>query len=315
MKRKNMKNISAIAFFIIFTFLFSIPSSASVNGTFLYTLSNFNGSIPYQWGRVVVDRAHDEIYVIYQSIVTVFNENGMEIYRFGEDINLGQVLDLSVERDGDIFLLCYKNSLFSIIQCNYRGEPKSEFAFRNLPPDFSKFAPSRMIFHEGGNVYFFSHHDMKAIITDRDGNFKEGYDLANLAGIEEKDKPDTEIIGFSVDKEGNLLFTIPVLFLAYKVTPDKQVFSFGKPGGAPGKFGIIAGILSDDRGNILITDKLKCVVGVYDKNFNFINAFGYRGLGDSNLIAPDDIAIDSKERIYVSQARKRGVSVFKLSYE
>ena len=172
-----------------------------------------------------------------------------------------------------------------------------------------------MIFHDNGNVYFFSNPDMKAIITDKNGNFKEGYDLALLAGIDEKDKPDTEIIGFSVDKEGNLLFTIPVLFKVYKITPDRQVFSFGKPGGAPGKFGILAGIVSDDQGNILITDKLKCIVGVYDKNFNFINAFGYRGLGPENLIAPDDIAIDRKDRIYVSQARKRGVSVFKLTYD
>lgn len=95
-----------------------------IKGTYLYTLSNFDGIIPYLWGRVVVDREQDEIYVIYQSIITIFNENGMEIYQFGEDMDLGQVFDVASDRDGDILLLCYKNSAFSIIRCNFRGEPR-----------------------------------------------------------------------------------------------------------------------------------------------------------------------------------------------
>jgi hypothetical protein len=77
---------------------------------------------------------------------------------------------------------------------------------------------------------------------------------------------------------------------------------------------VVAGIVKDSRGDYLVVDKLKCAVMVFDKDFNFLTQFGYRGSRPGNLIAPDDIAIDNNDRIYVTQAARRGVSVFKLTY-
>ena len=53
--------------------------------------------------------------------------------------------------------------------------------------------------------------------------------------------------------------------------------SFGRPGSAAGRFGVIAGITFDSRGNIFVADRLKCVVMAFDKNFTFLAEFGYRG--------------------------------------
>jgi DNA-binding beta-propeller fold protein YncE len=53
---------------------------------------------------------------------------------------------------------------------------------------------------------------------------------------------------------------------------------------------------------------------VFDKDFNFVTQFGSRGLRPGNLIAPDDIAIDNDDKVYVTQGNKRGVSVFKITY-
>jgi DNA-binding beta-propeller fold protein YncE len=83
----------------------------------------------------------------------------------------------------------------------------------------------------------------------------------------------------------------------------------------PGRFGILAGIAIDSRGNLLVLDKLKSAVMAFDKDFNFVTAFGYRGARPGNLIVPDGLAIDRRDRLYVTQARKRGVSVFALAYE
>jgi DNA-binding beta-propeller fold protein YncE len=105
-----------------------------------------------------------------------------------------------------------------------------------------------------------------------------------------------------------------VLFKAYILSPDGKLNWFGKPGGAPGRFNVVAGIVEDSKGNYVIADKLKCAILVFDKKFNFMTEFGYRGFRPENLIVPDDIAIDKNDRIYVTQARKRGVSVFKLDY-
>jgi hypothetical protein len=77
---------------------------------------------------------------------------------------------------------------------------------------------------------------------------------------------------------------------------------------------VVAGIAADSKGNYLIADKLKSAVMVYDNKFNFLTQFGYRILKPGGLIVPDDIVIDKQDRIFVTQAQKRGVSVFRLVY-
>jgi hypothetical protein len=55
------------------------------------------------------------------------------------------------------------------------------------------------------------------------------------------------------------------------------------------------------------------VVMIFDRGFNFLGEFGYRGARPENLIVPDDVVVDKKDRVYVAQARRRGVSVFALT--
>jgi sugar lactone lactonase YvrE len=218
-----------------------------------------------------------------------------------------------VNEEGDILLLAYKDSSAGIIRCNYRGEPRSRIDFRNIPSEFSDFSPNRMLY-QNGIFYLANTGDIRIVVTDREGNFRRGYDLVRLLDFEESDRGNKDISGFSIDGDGNILFTIPVMFTAYILSPDGKINSFGKPGGAPGRFNIVAGIARDSRGNYLIVDKLKAAVQVFDKNFNFLMQLGSRGYRPGNLIYPDDIAIDGGDRIYVTQMARRGVSVYKLSY-
>jgi len=318
MKTVNRTKQLLILSTIIFWVLLSGPvESQAVKGTYIYTLSDFTGSIPYSWPRVVADKERNEVYVLFQNTIRVFNEFGMEIYRFGDDLDLGQIVDLAVDKKGDILLLTYKHSQGQlrgeIIHCNYRGEPKSNIELKNLPGEFFDFSPNRMIYQDG-TLYLASLSGLKVVIADEEGNSKKGYDLFTLLELEEKDRGNVEIIGFNVDKEGNILMTVPVLFRACILSPDGKINWFGKPGSTPGKFNVVAGIARDSKGNYLIVDKLKCAVMVFDKGFNFINQFGYRGYKPGNFIAPDDIAVDNGDRIYITQVGKRGVSVFKLTY-
>ena len=313
-RQSKIQLLVSVLTVIISILTYSNPTQGAVTGAYLYNLSNFTGIVPYYWTRVSVDRERNETYVLFQNLVRVFNEFGMEVYRFGDDLDLGHILDVAVDKAGDILLLSYRDpSNYSVHRCNYRGEPISKIEIKNLPPEFSNFFPGRMIFRNG-TLYFASLMQLIIITTDLNGNFKKGYDIFSLIELEEKDRGNVEIIGFSVDKNGNILFTIPVLFRVYILSPEGKVTSFGKPGGAPGRFNIVGGIVADSKGNYLIVDKLKSAVMVFDKNYNFLNQFGYRGFKPGNLIAPDDIAIDSQDRIYVTQGRKRGVSVFMMTY-
>jgi hypothetical protein len=273
--------------------------------------------IPFSVPRVVVDRERKEIYALSQNVIRVFNQNGMEIYRFGDDLDLGHILDIAIEQDGNILLLSYTldkgKPVKSIPRCDYRGEVISKVEFRSLPTELSDFFPDRMIY-KNGDLYFVSSMGMRILVTDSDGNFKKSYDLIPLLELQEKDRGNVEVTGFSVDGQGNILFTVAVLFKAYILSPDGRLTFFGKPGGAPGRFNVVAGIAADGKGNYLVADKLKSAVMVFDKKFNFLTQFGYRGLKPGNLIVPDDIAVDHDDRIYITQAAQRGVSVFRLTY-
>ncbi len=294
-------------------------AQAVVRGTYLYNLSNFTGGISFSWPRVFVDKERNEIYVVYQNLIRIFNATGMEVYRFGDELNLGSIIDLTLDQDGNILLLSYRWSQktdkvdYEVTRCNYRGEPVSKIEVKGLPSEWSRFLPNRLIY-QGGNLYLASLSSMIVVVADSDGVFKEVYNILPLLELEEKEKQDAMMDGFSIDKDGNFLFTIPPLFRAYKITPDRKVSYFGKAGSTPGKFNVVAGIVSDDKGNIFVIDKLKCAVMVYDKNFNFLNQFSSRGWKPGFLIAPEDIVVDKQNRVYVTQAGNKGISVFRITY-
>ncbi len=323
------------------TMFASRAAAVTVSARYLYTLSDFTGAIPYGGGRVVVDRQRNEAYVVYQNTVRIFNDNGLEVYRFGDGNALGLITDLAVDENGDILALSYKEGggSFAVIRADFRGEPKATIEITGLPADFTKFLPTDMVYRDG-RIYLVDAGSLKIVVTDRTGSVQKTYDVAKVLelggkeksakkekdGADEKEtekdrerkreleRGDVMMSGFSVDKDGNMMFTIPVFFSASVLTPDGKIQSFGEAGSIPGKFSVTSSIIEDNKGNYLVADKLKCVINVFDRNFNFLMEFGHRGDAPDNLIVPMEMAIDSDDRLYIVQAGNRGVSVFRLFY-
>ena len=127
-------------------------AAAQVRGNYLYTLSSFAGRLPYDWARVHVDQQREETYVIYQNLVRVFNASGMEVFSFGDDLDLGLLLDVAVDEKGDIHLLSQKDSRAIVTRCNFRGGPVGTFEIRNLPAGL-EFNANRMVYRNG-RFYF-----------------------------------------------------------------------------------------------------------------------------------------------------------------
>lgn len=300
---------------ILALMLVSAPAeSQPVRGSYAYTLSNFTGSVRYDFSRVTVDRERNEVYVLYQNVIRIFNESGMEVYRFGGDLEIGHIVDMAVDERGDILLLAYRDSKATIVRSDYRGQPQSGIALKGLPREYSDFGPNRMVF-ERGQLFLASSMGLKVVAVDPEGNFTKGYDLFPLFELEEKDRGHVELGGFNVDREGNMLMTVPVLFRAFVLSPDGKLAGFGKPSSAPGGFNIVAGIARDSKGNVLIVDRLKGSVLVFDRKFAFVAQFATYGYKPGQLVFPDDLAIDERGRVYVTQVGKKGVSVFTLTYE
>lgn len=306
------KSLSFLMTVILLPF-FSAAVHAQIKASYLYSLSDFNGSIPFGLVKLTGDEERGEVYVINKGIVSIFNGSGMEVYQFGDERPLGAIVDVTVDQEGNILMLSYKGDDYSVIRCNFRGEPKATLKLSGLPDGFSRFLPRRLI-HWNSYLYFADFFGRKIVVTDRTGSFVDGYDVGAILAVDEKPGSMNDIVGFSVDKDGNMLFTVPTIFRAFRMSRDGTLQSFGSPGNIEGKFNIVSGIASDDRGFIYVVDTLKSTVMVYDKEFNFQTQFGYRGDGPENLIAPRDLEVING-KIFVNQARRRGISVFRMAYD
>lgn len=315
-RMKKIRDVSAAAVFLLA--IFAIPVSAGeLKADYLYQLSDFTGTVPYNWVRPVVDPKTHEVYVanFSERSIRVFNDKGMAIFEFGDDISIGNLYDLAVEDDGGILLLSSRDpaiSSFTITRCNFRGERVGTLVPQGIPVALTtNFHPS-FICSRNGRIYIADKEAMKVLIMDAAGQYLDGIDMASILGLGEKEKRDSGLVGLSVDKDGNLLFTVPVNFQAYVLSPAGKLRSFGVKGSSPGKFNIIGGIVADNSGNIYVADTLRCVVMAFDKDFNFRTEFGYRGNSPENLVAPQELAID-EEKLYITQSRNRGVSVFRIT--
>jgi hypothetical protein len=285
-----------------------------IDVSYLYNLSDFEGAIPYNAARTFTDDARSEIYVYSSGGVDIFNSSGMQVYHFDYDRELGGVFDAAVDDNGDILLLTYKDGAYRIVHCNYRGEPVSSVVLRDLPPEFEGFRPGRIAYHDGC-FYLANQGEMRVVVTDAGGSFQKGYDLAVVFNFSDEQRADSGIDGFTVDKRGNMLFTISALGRACRFSPDGTADEFGKRGSGPGKFGVPCGIAADKAGNLLVTDKLRGVVLIFDKELKFVKEFGIRGLRPGNLIVPNEISVDTTaNRVYVSQMSRRGVNIYQITY-
>lgn len=300
-----------------------VPASfalAETTASFRYPLSNFTGPVPSQWAKLAVDPERNEIYALnqYQNDIRIFDEHGMEIYSFGEEFV--SATDIAIGDDGDVYVLTKSHAASTLHLCDYRGEPTSEIELKNLPAEFSSFRADRLVYAQGV-LYLVDSGRLLVAVVDSDGSFKRGHDLdATLKQLtvgdkrtKEKRLADISMHGFDVDKNGNMLFTVPTLFSAFRMSADGELEGFGRAGSGPGKFGVTGGIVADAEGRIYVSDRLRCVVLIFDENFEFQSEFGFRGDRPSNLIVPDDLAIDNNGNVYVAQAANRGVSVFSVT--
>ena len=130
--------------------------------------------------------------------------------------------------------------------------------------------------------------------------------------MKDADRTKNDLAAFSMDGRGNMLLTIPTLFKAFVVSPDGKVLEVGHPGSAPGAFGVVAGIVGDEDGNLIVADKGRGVVMVFDPNLEFVTEFG-SGAGHAGLVRPTDLALGRSGKLYVTQARDSGVAVLQLS--
>lgn len=322
-----------IATSVALTLLIGSIAHAQPSASYLYRLSDFSGPVASLWARIAVDQQAGEIYTLNRSdaIIQIFNDTAMQIFACGENLTLASAIDIAAAENGELLVL-YRSPRATVRHLDYRGALLNEIKISTAGQDFNP----AFLDYQDGKLYLADAEKMQVVVTALNGeviisyNFRQQISEKIRAAMKQDDLRETQrkrleeklaalkgadLTGFSVDPQGNLLFTIAPLFTAFRVTAQGEMVEFGTPGGAPGKFGVIASISADRDGNIFVSDRLRCVVLMFDNQLNFLTEFGYRGEHPDNLVVPDDIAIDGQTgRIYVAQAANLGVSVFSIKH-
>jgi hypothetical protein len=303
-----MRTRLATTFAVLALAAHATPAAANVS--YLHSLSDTNGKLPLDTVKLSYDAAHAEVWVVSGGVARVFNASGMELFSFGHNPELGSPRAVVGLEDGDLAVLAVTDGEWRLVRCNFRGEPKARIQLSGVPEGFlDGFNPTKLVV-AGGKIYVACLTSMKVLVVEPSGATVAAHDLAKVAESENV-RADIELGGFSVDGEGNLLFTIPVQFAAFIVTPSGEVRRFGQKGSAPGKFQVVASIGRDASGNVFVSDVLKSAVIMFDRQLNFVTEFGFRGRKPSNLVGPAEMIV-ADNRIYVGQRALRGVSVFEV---
>lgn len=275
---------------------------------FEFTLGDTTGPRASSFDRLSYDRLHEELYAANSSTVVVYKK-GFEIFRFTVGNEIGGVTGVAVFSNGEFLVLSPMGGLF---RCNYRGKLIRPVPLIGVPDTVGGFQASALQI-VGGKVYLLDKAACRLMVVTEDGRFVSFRDLLPLiAKKKDKRSSGADINGFSVDEQGNVLFTVPTLFTAYVLSPKGELKSFGTRGSREGQFGVVGGIARDERGIIYVTDLLRCVVMLFDSEFQFLAEVGGRGDEPGDLIAPSFLAVGGGW-VFVSQGGDRGISAFRVN--
>lgn len=287
----------------------AVVAEGPVEATFLYSLSSTTGFIPFNGATLAYDGGNKELFVRADGLIHVFNDSGMEVYSFGDNLEVASVGSIAATEDGTILGLTFLEQKPAVLRLNFRGELIERIELSGIPPERASFRPAVLRYWDG-HIYLANLGDMTIMVVDASGKFEKFFDVAPMVDAADK-RQDLGLKTFNLDKRGNMLFTIQPLFHGYVLTLEGKLREFGKRGSGPGKFNVVCGIAADEQGNYYVTDILKSTVLVFDSEFRFVKEFGGRGRRPGSLAAPIEIEVGNG-KIFVSQYALRGVSVFKL---
>jgi hypothetical protein len=283
---------------------------ADVHAAYAFALADSAGAVRAAWPSLAWDARFAELYVVDHTdgLVGIFSDNGMQVFAFGDEASLGSAYGVAPLPSGDLLVLAFTAGRWSVVRCNFRGEPRRTLRFAGAPDAFMDGFNPTAIAARDEKIYLADKSALRVLIADESGAVIAARDLAAQIQPDARKRSGVDARGFAVDASGDLLFTVPSLFRAYVVTPDGELRGFGTRGSSPGKFNVIAGIAADESGHLYVSDTLRAVVMVFDKTGRFLGEFGSRGDGPDELIAPSDLAVGGG-RVFVTQS-VGGVKVF-----
>ena len=163
-------------------------------------------------------------------------------------------------------------------------------------------------------------------LTDRNGNqilkfYSNGTFIETIgskgAGPGQFDGPH----GIAIDSDNDNVYVTDMKNHRVQVfdSNDSFIRQWGSFGNGTGQFSDTApGIAVDNNNNnnknnnVYVIDKINARVQMFDKEGNYLTGWGSYGKGPEQLNQPEDIAVDSKGLIYVTDTRNSRIQILEI---
>lgn len=239
-------------------------------------------------------------------VLHVYNDHSIHTYQTGHIAGISAPMDGTIDTDGGfVFTDRDPEGGRTIRRLNFLGEPVSYEPEKPAPG----WSPGRLMVGVDGHFL---------TIDEEHGRFaKHDSETGALlwSRIIAEDVPDQgALFGRPVQSPDGRIFVPGGELRRVLVLSEEGEFevSFGRPGAGTGEFAFPVGVAFGPLGTILVLDRMRHTILLFDSEFRFIGEQGGFGARAGNFYHPLSIASLPDGRVWVAQGYESRVQAFRL---
>ncbi|MBD3866983.1 MAG: NHL repeat-containing protein [Acidobacteria bacterium] len=265
-------------------------------------------------GSVVADVRTGEVFIpdIRNRRITIFDQRGMFLYQIAGGEQFTGPRDLAVDPEGYILLAAQIDEGVGLAWLDFDGlfiRPVTLTGDALKDHELPELV-SVALSPDGEKIYALDQANFTMWITDRDGQVESS---VLLIPDRETESPGDTLLGH-VDVYGDkVLVAVPSLGLVYVYDLEGEpIRHIGRKGTAPCRTGFPMAAALDRNGNVIIIDQQRTIGMIWSlESGKCLQEFSGIGRSPGAMYQPNDLALDSRGNVYVSQGFEGRVQVYK----
>lgn len=276
--------------------------------------------------QVFYDSTMDEMYVLANSKLNIYNSEFYPILSLGAGRGAFAPQGGFVDRDGQLYLCqsSFQGKPARVTIFNAAFFPVREIFFDKIEGAES-FQPARVAVSQDGVIYLSGINTRGVLVLDNDGNFlrwlkpedrvfsKVAIKEALAAKKREAEKAAAESAGEAEDTDASDEFYAPYADIPTELMPKskQEVKKEENYGVAPV---LVADLVIDSEGHIYLLSEETSKVYVYSANEQLLFSFGHKGGAFGKMSRPRALAVDEKKKcVYIVDYMRHTVLIFDLA--
>lgn len=257
---------------------------------------------------IFFDQAKQELFVLDANLqkIFIYDRNGMFLYAMDQKGKEVLPKTMAVDGKGRIFKSYFYSHKIGVM--DFKGELLDEFYLPGVE-EASKTGRYLSALCSGPNGEIYALISGGGVIkVDPAG--KE-HEMISIAG----EGAPSMIMGMGVGADGRFLFTDMRPYSVVAFDPRNKEFKrIGTPGVLFYQLTRPVGVTADNEGHIFVTSSTASKVNIYDRDGNFIYAFGGSGTTLGRFYRPTKIVSNGTDKIYILENPLKRIQVFKVAF-